>query len=280
MPPHSGYSIARMGTTPRQSGFGGCFFALACLTAQPASAEPCGLEQIGSGTAGEAVDGRTFRLDDGREVRLAAIESPAIPRDGDPRAAAGTAARTALHTLLSGRPVELRRLGPDSDRYGRIVAHVTVTGGEAPKPVQETLLAQGLARVAARVDHKACRASLLALEETARNGKLGLWADPYYVLRHAENPTDLLAETGRFAVVEGKVLSVRESGGTIYVNFGRRWTRDFAVTISKRQERQFAAAGIEPKKLEGRQIRVRGWIEERGGPRVEASRPEQIEVVR
>jgi hypothetical protein len=47
----------------------------------------------------------------------------------------------------------------------------------------------------------------------------------------------------------------------------------------KRNERIFAAAGREPKKLEGRRIRVRGWIEERGGPWIEASRPEQIEIV-
>jgi hypothetical protein len=50
------------------------------------------------------------------------------------------------------------------------------------------------------------------------------------------------------------------------------------VTVSKRNERVFTAAGIEPKKLEGRRLRVRGWIEERNGPRIEAARPEQIEI--
>ena len=39
------------------------------------------------------------------------------------------------------------------------------------------------------------------------------------------------------------MLSVRESGGTIYVNFGRRWTEDFTVTVAKRNERTFADAG-------------------------------------
>ena len=106
-----------------------------------------------------------------------------------------------------------------------------------------------------------------------------LWSDPYYVIQQAENPTKVLAERGRFTLVEGKVLSVRESGGTIYVNFGRRWSEDFTVTILKRNERAFTVAGIEPKKLAGRRIRVRGFIEERGGPWIEASRPEQIELV-
>ena len=64
----------------------------------------------------------------------------------------------------------------------------------------------------------------------------------------------------------------------IYINFGRRWSQDFAVTILKRNQRTFSAAGLEPDKLTGRRIRVRGWIEERGGPRVEAASPAQIEV--
>jgi hypothetical protein len=69
-------------------------------------------------------------------------------------------------------------------------------------------------------------------------------------------PADVLAERGRFALVEGKVVSVRESGATIYVNFGRRWTEDFTATILKRNERSFT--GLEPKRLAGRRVLVRG----------------------
>jgi hypothetical protein len=94
-----------------------------------------------------------------------------------------------------------------------------------------------------------------------------------------ENLNQLTAERDHFALVEGKVLSVRKSGATIYVNFGRRWTRDFTVTVLKRQQRIFAAAGVEPKQLEGRRIRVCGWIEQRGGPIIAAEAPEQIEFV-
>ena len=89
----------------------------------------------------------------------------------------------------------------------------------------------------------------------------------------ADEPAAVLAERGRFALVEGRVLSVRESGGTVYLNFGRRWTEDFTVTIAKRNERTFAAAGLEPKRLERLRIRVRGFVEERGGPWIEASAP-------
>ena len=80
-------------------------------------------------------------------------------------------------------------------------------------------------------------------------------------------------------MVEGNVLSVRESGGTIYVNFGRRWTEDFTVTALKRNERTFSDAGLPLKKLEGRRVRIRGTVEERGGPWIEAMHPGQIEIV-
>jgi len=90
--------------------------------------------------------------------------------------------------------------------------------------------------------------------------------------------SELVAERGHFTVVEGKVLSVRESGGTIYMNFGRRGSQALTVTILKRNERNFTVAGLEPKKLENRRVRVRGWVEERSGPRIEATRPEQIEI--
>ncbi|HMJ42608.1 MAG TPA: thermonuclease family protein, partial [Pseudolabrys sp.] len=59
----------------------------------------------------------------------------------------------------------------------------------------------------------------------------------------------------------------------------RNWTRDFAVTISRRMIGAFEAAGMNVKSLENRQIRVRGWVEARSGPRIELLRLGQIERV-
>jgi hypothetical protein len=166
----------------------------------------------------------------------------------------------------------------ETDRYGRLVVHATVLRDGAERLVAGELLAQGHARVAARVGSRECAAVLLTRERTAREAKLGLWAEQYYVMRQAEKSAEILAERGRFALVEGKVLSVRESGGTIYVNFGRRWSEDFTATIARRHERAFADAGLAPRQLTGRLVRVRGWIEERGGPWIEVMYPEQIEI--
>lgn len=67
---------------------------------------------------------------------------------------------------------------------------------------------------------------------------------------------------------------MRESGSTIYVNFG---TRDFSVITLRRNQRIFKDAGLDPKRLEGHRVRVRGFLDERRSPVIEVDRPEQIE---
>jgi endonuclease YncB( thermonuclease family) len=220
--------------------------------------------------AASVTDGRTFVLADGREIRLAGIEVPAP--EG---ATAALAAKEALAALVAGRDIGLAQRTPATDRYGRLLAFVTREG--LPHSIQRELVARGYARAAPEAGP--CAAELLAAERAARRARLGLWAEPDYALQRAETPAAVLAEKGRFTLVQGKVVSVRESGGTIYVNFGRRWSEDFTVTILKRNERMFVAAGLEPKKLAGRLVEVRGFIEERGGPWIEATRPEQITIV-
>jgi len=233
---------------------------LAAMVGTPsaAGADACRFVTIGAATVRAATDDG-IALEDGRIVRLAGIELP-----------------DARHAPPAGTPIMLKRLEKrETDRYGRVDAHVFVED----QWFQAELVRAGLARVAARFGDAACARVLLTHEQSARAAKLGLWGEAYYVMNKAEDPAEVLKRRGRFALVEGKVVSVRESGGTIYVNFGRRWTEDFTVTIAKRNERAFSAAGLEPKSLSGRRVRIRGWIEERGGPWVEAARPEQIEVV-
>jgi endonuclease YncB( thermonuclease family) len=242
------------------------FIAAACVmfVCNAAAQEPCKLTAIGTANVGLVRDGRTLSLTDGRELRLTGIE-------------VGDDSRAALQSLIAGHSLRLERLGAERDRYGRVLAFAFL--GDATQSLQQILLEQGQARVSARIGDKACADGLLSAEKAARAASRGLWADPNFAPLSAENLARLEALRGQFALVEGKVLSVRESGATIYVNFGRRWTRDFTVIILKRVSRAFTAAGVEPKQLEGRRIRVRGWIEQRGGPVISAEAPEQIEIL-
>jgi hypothetical protein len=140
------------------------------------------------------------------------------------------------------------------------------------------LLSQGEALVSASVTDRNCASALIVAEAAARDAKRGIWADPA-AIKNAESPGDILSGIGRFGVVEGKVLSVRQAGATTYLNFGRNWTQGFAVTISRRALSGLEAGGIVIKSLENRRIRVRGWIEARGGPRIEVLRVGQIELL-
>jgi endonuclease YncB( thermonuclease family) len=254
----------------------GCWVLCGAMPAvaddQASAQRACGGDEIAHGTVSRIIDARTFVLDDGREVRLAAIEVAPLVAPHD-------AATAALSALAAGDQVVLRRAENGADRYGRLVAYgYTVRDGDEFL-LQRELVADGFARVG---DHiaGACAGDLLDREKAARQAKLGLWADPYYEVLNAETAQDALAHRGRFTLVEGKVASVRESGPTIYVNFGRRRVGDITVTVLKRNERNFAAAGLDLRTLAGRRIRVRGWVEARGGDRawIEAERPAQIEL--
>jgi micrococcal nuclease len=254
-------------------------FSAGSLAAQPMRPE-CGGATIATGEVARVVDGKTFILADGREVRLAAIEAPPVtPSDpSEEHAAVGLAAKTALEAILLRQTVILKAAGPGFDRYGRLVAEAFV-GRDAENWVQYEILTKGYALVAPGGDNATCVTFLRGVERKARADGLGLWGDPYSVMKEAQYPDDVLTELGRFALVTGKVISVNESGGLVYLNFGRRWTESFTVTVAKRNQRVFIAAGLDPTKLAGRAIEVRGWIEQRGGPAIEASRPDQIEIV-
>jgi endonuclease YncB( thermonuclease family) len=235
----------------------------------PASAAGCAFAPQGEGRVAEIIDARSFRLADGRDVILAGIE-PATSSDSNASQSA------ALAAIIAGHDVTLGGNDDMPDRYGRQPAFVFADSSETS--VQAQLLAQGAALVAATVTDKDCAAALVAAEAAARIAKRGIWADPT-VIKNTESSGDILAGIGRFMLVEGKVLSVRQAGATTYLNFGRNWTRDFAVTIPKRMIAVFEGAGIMLKSLENRRIRVRGWIEARGGPRIEALRVGQIELL-
>lgn len=237
--------------------------AFVFVAGQAAFAAPCQFESQGEGRVAAITDTRSVRLDDGREVRLTGIEATATTKQ-------------ALTSLLAGRDVILRSADDTPDRYGRQGALVFI--GESDISVQAMLLRQGDAIVSAEITDKECAAALMSSEAEARRQKKGNWADPT-AIKNAESPDDILAGIGRFMVVEGKVLSVRQAGAMTYLNFGRNWTRGFAVTISKRMLPAFETAGVALKSLENRRIRVRGWVEGNTGPRIDVRFVGQVELL-
>jgi endonuclease YncB( thermonuclease family) len=175
-----------------------CAFAFVAAAAEPVLAASCSFEPQGEGRVAAVIDARTLRLQDGREIRLAGIEPVATEKSN--RA-------TALSAIVDNRDVTLAGDDDTPDRYGRQPAFVFLASSDTP--VQNLLLAQGEALVSGTIADKDCAAALLAAEAEARRAKRGIWADPA-AIKNAESPGDILAGIGRFTVVEGKVLSVRQ----------------------------------------------------------------------
>ena len=255
---------------------------LAALTSVSAAALACEqLRMEGGGIVTEVTDGDTVVLDTGLVVRMIGTQAPKLPlgREGYPTWPLAPEAKAALSRLVLGKPVRLGYGGERVDRYERALAHVFVQTESGEAWAQQVMVAQGLARVYSFPDNRACLDMLFAAEGRARLGRLGIWRDPYYSVRAAGEPGDILAQTGHYELVEGRVLLAEKSGGRVYLNFGRFWKQDFTAVIEAAALRLFAGEQFDPLVLEGALVRIRGWVDGRDGPRIEITHPEQIEVL-
>lgn len=255
---------------------------LAALSSVPAAAMACAeLRMAPGGVVTQVTDGDTVVLDSGVVVRMIGTQAPKLPlgREGFPTWPLAPQAKTALEEMVLNKPVRLGYGGEEVDRYDRALAHVFVQGADGEIWAQQAMVAKGLARVYSFPDNRRCLDILFAAEGRARMAGLGIWRDPYYSVRAADQPDALLARSGHYELVEGRVMLADQGGGRVYLNFGRFWKEDFTAVIEAPALRLFKADGVDPLTLEGALVRVRGWVDDRDGPRIEVTHPEQIEVL-
>lgn len=228
-----------------------------------------------SGTVGSIVDGDTVLLQSGVQVRLVGIQAPKLPlgRRGFKAWPLADEAKAALARLTSDRAVTLSYGGRKSDRHGRLLAHLTTPDG---RWVQGALLRGGMARVYTFPDNRGRAGEMLALEQQARKAKRGIWANAFYRLRAAD---DLRRDIGTFQLIEGTVVNTAVVRGRAYLNFGENWRTDFTISISPKWLRRQWKDGPPIANYEGRKVRVRGWLKSFNGPAIEATHPEQIEIL-
>ena len=234
-----------------------------CGGAPVASAEGCGLPPGETAEVSSVLDGETLALEDGREVRLLGIQAPAPPPDWEgpepwPFAAK---AKEALAAQVEGGTVDLRFDTRRQDRHGHVLAHVFRDQDGKRVWVQEALVAEGLARVAALPDLGACLRPLLTAEAQARTDRRGLWRSLTYQVRDAHDPKRLGHLRHSYQLVEGTVHGIGEGRKLVYVNFAEDWRSDFTVTITRKRLPALEAAGLDLASLPGKRIRVRGWVE-------------------
>ncbi len=252
--------------------------ALSWLFSAPvadAAERPAATVAAKRGVADKIIDGDTLVLRGGAQVRLVGIQAPKLPlgRRGFAAWPLADRAKAALSRLTLGRTLELRYVGRRIDRHGRLLAHLSDGAGQW---IQGALLAAGMARVYTFADNRKRAAEMLALEQDARTARRGIWDHRFYrVLDQAETSD----HADSFQLVEGRVLDtalVRRRG---YLNFGTDWRSDFTISISPRAMRRFKSAGPGLERYRNMRVRVRGWLKSYNGPMIEATHPEQIEIL-
>ena len=138
------------------------------------------------------------------------------------------------------------------------------------------MLRRGYARVYSFPDNRRGVDRMLKREREARAARRGIWAHHFYRVRHV---SELQRDGKTFQIAEGRVLDVATVKGRPYLNFGPDWRTDFTITVQLRDRRRFVKGGYGLGSLRGRLVRVRGWLRWRYGAMIEATHPEQIEVL-
>ena len=235
-----------------------------------------------TGTVAAVLDGETLKLTDGRTVRLIGAKAPMPPlgwRGDDPWPLVDEA-KHALSALAAGRAGRAQ-IWRAAATTGTAICwpRSSWSSGENRLWLQQELLAKGLARVYSFSDNRACVAELLAREREARAKRLGVWASYVYRIEQALDVKRLGRLIHSYQLVEGTVAAVGEGGGRLYLNFTTDWRSDFTVSVDRKDVSAFAAAGIDLKALAGTRLRARGFLAWRNGPMIEATHPEQIELL-
>ena len=97
--------------------------------------------------------------------------------------------------------------------------------------------------------------------QRARAKGAGLWGNWAYRVLDAGNVERLGRLTRSYQLVEGVAAEVGEVGGRLYLNFHKDWHKDFTILMERKDGEAFKAAGVDPKALAGKKLRVRGWVE-------------------
>jgi hypothetical protein len=244
------------------------------IQAAPAQASPSTrppAECIG-GVLADRLQGLTpegdLILASGRLARLAGIRLPDAPPHRE-HALAWLEARIGTSVLVEG---------PDSrDRWDRASVRIRSSHGSASLNWGHGLVEAGLALVDAGQDGVFCQPELLAFEATARERRLGLWADDRYKPLDVNQSERLRERIGSFVLVEGRIRSIGERKQRTYLNFGGLWAEDFTIIIPKTTWKQMSDRGMGAEALNGRRIRARGILQPWQGTALSIVIPDMIE---
>jgi len=230
---------------------------------------------VGKARVTDIIDGLVIETDNETKVRLTGVW---VPWDsGEDPGENVQKAVSLLKKVVMGRSVRLYQTKKDTEgrisRMGETLAQVERDDGMW---LQGALLYAGLAFVMTSPSNPDVADKMYELEIDARKRGAGLWGDPRWRVLNPKEASDYANE---YRIVEGKVFSTAMRNNTFYINFDRDWKTDFTVSIASDRRIALAKAGMDMQKLNGKTLRVRGWIRNYNGPMLEITHPQQIEVL-
>ncbi len=234
------------------------------------------MRKTGIAKVSEVVNPLTVKLEDGRIIHLAGLDFPDLDfyESGD----LSITAQKILEDFLVNKEVIIYQTKSKDkgrmNRMGHYIAHLVRAGDNVW--TQGLLLSLGVARIRTTKYNPEMAGQMLAIENKARENKSGMWnMDKHKIL----NPIEAEQYIGSYQIVEGKVQSASLRKNKLYLNFGNNWRDDFTVAISAFDLRKFMKAKIDPKKWNGKLIRVRGWIRSYNGAYMEIDHHESFEPI-
>lgn len=222
------------------------------------------------------IDPLRVETQDGKIYQLANIDYPdSDPHDPGPLM---LSAHATLKQLLEGKRARLYQTKtPDQGRLTRMgdeLAHLEVVDGDIW--IQGLLLANGFARVFPSERNVQMAGAMLVLEDEARTHKRGLWNDARFARLDAKEAAQGM---DKLSTVEGIVRGVATVNNRTYLNFDRDWQSDFTIGLQPAIRRLLEKDGVDPLSLNGKSVRVRGWVEEYNGPFIELTHPAWLEIL-
>ncbi|WFP52045.1 thermonuclease family protein [Methylomonas sp. EFPC3] len=192
-------------------------------------------------------DGDTILLDDGRKVRLLGINTPEIAGRIKSAEAGGEQAKQWLRLKLEQRKVFLQGDVEKQDKYQRTLAYVF---NENKQLINVELVKRGLATVNIHPPNLRYVNELLAAQEEAERGNIGVWSDAAY----SPTPVERLDQSNYqgWKRVTGKIISLKQTVKHSYLLFSDK----VSVSIEPSSLPLFTAL----ESYIGKNVEVRGWV--------------------
>ena len=237
-----------------------CFVLPGCRQANPAEVE-------------KVIDGDSFRLKGGQEVRIIGIDAPEYGTPGADISA------DFLEKLITRGKVVLQKGNEDKDKYGRWLRYVysdsVFVNGE--------MIKKGYAVVRYLSGESKYNDELLRFQQQAEGEQKGLWAFGVFgsVSKQAEgeiSPEEAVKYYGKIVIVNGRIVRTYNSGKVCFLNFSEDYKNSLSVVIFSDDFGKFPLA---PEKLYlDKQVSVKGMVKEyKGVPEIVIGSPEEIKII-